>query len=95
MAEAKKVIKEVKTPVSEAEKAKRSTEKAAKFVEVAQKRVAKAIQSIRLIGNLASPNYVYTPEQADKIVSAIQIELDTVYDAFKAKKTKEKVSFTL
>jgi hypothetical protein len=94
MAEPKKVIV-VKPPVSDADKAKRAAEKAAKFVEVAQKRVAKAIQAVRLIGNLASPNYVYTPEQVDKIVGGLQAEVDTVYEAFKAKKSKEKVSFTL
>lgn len=93
MAEAKKVA--VKAPVSDTEKATRAAAKAAKFVEVAQKRVAKAIQSVRLIGNLASPNYVYTTEQVDKIVSGLQVEVDTIYEAFKAKKSKEKVSFTL
>lgn len=95
MAEAKKVAVATKPPVSEAEKAKRHTEKAEKFVEVAQKRVAKAIQAVRLINNLASPNYVYTQEQVDKIVNSLQAEVDTVYEAFKAKKGKEKVSFTL
>lgn len=94
MSEAKKVTA-VKPPVSDADKAKRAQEKAEKFIEVAQKRVAKAIQSVRLIGNLASPNYVYTPQQVDKIVSGLQAEVDTVYEAFKAKKSKEKVSFKL
>lgn len=93
MAEAKKVA--VKPPVSDAEKAKRAQEKAAKFIEVAQKRVAKAIQAVRFINNLASPNYVYTQEQVDKIVNGLQAEVDTVYEAFKAKKGKEKVSFSL
>lgn len=91
MAEAKKV----KPTVSDAEKEKRRLEKAKKFSEMASKRVSKALQSIRLIGNLASPNYVYDIAQADKIVSALQTEIDTLYDAFKAKKGKEKVSFTL
>jgi adenosylmethionine-8-amino-7-oxononanoate aminotransferase len=94
MAEAKKVAT-IKTPVSDTDKAKRAAEKASKFVEVVQKRVAKAIQSIRLIGNLASPNYVYTSEQVDKVISGLQTEVDSVYEAFKAKKSKEKVSFTL
>jgi hypothetical protein len=94
MAETKKVTS-VKTPVSDSEKAKRAAEKAAKFVEVAQKRVAKAIQAVRLIGNLASPNYVYTPEQVDKVIMGLQAEIDMLYEAFKAKKTKEKVSFKL
>jgi len=93
MAESKKLT--VKAPVSDADKAKRAAEKASKFIEVAQKRVAKAIQSVRLIGNLASPNYVYTPEQVDKIISGLQAEVDTIYEDFKAKKSKEKVIFTL
>lgn len=66
-----------------------------KFLELATKRTGKAIQAIRLIGNLASPNYAYATEHADKIVSALQTEIDAVYEAFKNKKLKEKVAFTM
>lgn len=96
MAEAKAVFKsKEKRVLTEAEKAAGVKAKGQKFVEMAQKRVGKALQSIKLIGNLASPNYVYNTEQADKIVNVLQLEIDTLYEAFKAKKGKEKVTFTL
>lgn len=92
--EATKITK-VKSPVSDAQKAKRHETKAAKFIEVAEKRVVKAMRAIQLIGNLTGPNYVYTIEQGEKIVSTIQVELDALWDGFKTKKVKEKVSFKL
>lgn len=53
-------------------KAKRKTEQAAKFTSVANKRVPKAIKAITLIGNLANRRtYVYTAEQANKIIAAL------------------------
>lgn len=92
MSEAKKVVK---PPVSDAEKAKRNAEKATKFVDVAEKRVSKALQAVKLIGNLTSQNYVYTVEQGERIVGAIQEALDLVWDGFKNKKDKSKVVFKL
>lgn len=94
MSETKKVLK-VKPPVTEAEKAARVAIKTSKFIEVAEKRAAKAIQAVKLIGNLTSANYVYTVEQGEKIVGAIQAELDALWDGFKTKKVKEKVVFKL
>lgn len=66
-----------------------------KFIELAQKRVGRAMVAIRLVGNLASPNYKYTKEQTDKIVSALQAELDAIYSGFTSIKGVEKVTFTL
>lgn len=66
-----------------------------RFVVLAQKRVGRAMIAIRLVGNLASPNYKYTSEQTDKIVSALQAELDAVYSGFTSIKGVEKVTFTL
>lgn len=93
MTETKKVA--VRPSITEAEKAKILAAKGAKFKEMADKRTAKAMQYIRMLGNLASPNYVYTQEQAAKIVDALQQEVDAVFEAFKARKSKDKVTFSL
>lgn len=92
MAEIKNVKKVSEPEVSNEAKTKA---KADKFKALAAKRVAKSMQSIRLIGNLASPNYLYTDEQINKIIAALQTEVDTVYEAFKAKKSKDKITFDL
>ena len=70
-------------------------DKAAKFKEIASKRVPKAMGAIRLIGNLASPNYSYTEEQAERVVSALQSEVDALWEKFKAPKGKVAVKFEL
>lgn len=91
--EAKKVA--VKPAITEAEKAKILAAKGLKFKQLADKRTARAMQSIRLLSNLTGSSYVYTPDQAAKIVDALQKEVDAVYGAFKTKKGKEKVEFNL
>ncbi len=46
------------------------------FVRLAESRVAKAIDSMRVIGNLANrSNYEYSEEDAKKIISALQEEI--------------------
>lgn len=48
----------------------------AKFVELANKRVSKALNDIRLIGNLANrSNYDYTDEDVTKILRALSDEV--------------------
>ena len=47
-----------------------------RFVELAQARVTKAAQTMRLIGNLANPNnYTYSEDDAQKILAALDSEL--------------------
>lgn len=87
--------KTVKQSISEATKAQQDIEKAAKFKALVQKRTSNAIKSMRLVGNMASPNYIYSVDQVDKVISALQAEVDTVHEAFKVKKGKEKISFLL
>jgi len=43
-----------------------------KFTELAEKRVTKALKDIRLIGNLASPNYKRTDYQIACIQQALE-----------------------
>jgi hypothetical protein len=60
-----------------------SRDKSAKFIELANRRVNKAIKTLKLIANLSSrKNYIYTDEQARKIVRALQKEVDQVKRCF-------------
>ena len=49
-----------------------------RFVRLATKRTEAALRKISLIGNLASPSYHYTDDQAKKIVSALRESVDDV-----------------
>jgi hypothetical protein len=47
-----------------------------KFVDLANRRVSKALQTIKLIGNLSNrSNYDYTPDDVAKIFKALQEEI--------------------
>lgn len=62
-------------------------DKSAKFKELARSRVNRAINMIRLIANLGNKaHYDYTPDQARKIVSALQAEVNNVKTKFNSKK---------
>lgn len=65
-----------------------------RFVELAQARVTKATQTIRLIGNLANPNnYAYTEEDAQKILAALDSEMKLLRATFQtalSKRAKDK-----
>jgi ABC-type Fe3+-hydroxamate transport system substrate-binding protein len=52
-------------------------DKRAKFVHLANQRVNRAIDQIRLVGNLANRNaYEYTDEDSRKIIKALQKSLE-------------------
>ena len=58
-------------------------DKHGKFVELAMKRVNKALDQIRLVGNLANRmTYEFTNEEAKKILRALQKEVDSVKSKF-------------
>jgi len=62
-------------------------DKSAKFKELARSRVNRAINMIRLIANLGNKtHYDYTPEQAKKIVNALQSEVTNVKTKFNSKR---------
>ena len=65
-----------------------------KFKRLASKRVVNAIQKIELIANLSSSSYEYTPEEAAKILTALQGSVDKVKAAFSKQKI-DKTVFTL
>lgn len=71
-------------------------DKSDKFIELANKRVNRAIKDIELIGNLANrSNYVYTDEQAKKILKALQQEIDLLKQAFLTPSESQKSEFSL
>jgi len=53
-----------------------------KFVRLATKRTQAALGKIKLIGNLASSSYRYTPEQAAKIISSLRQAVDGLEGQF-------------
>lgn len=55
----------------------------AKFVEIANNRVNRALNDIRLIGNLSNRSaYEFTEEDVKKIVRALNREIDTMRGRF-------------
>jgi predicted metalloendopeptidase len=65
------------------------------FVRLANARVGKALGAIYVIGNLSSANYEYTEEHVEKIVAALQSEIDLVKTKFSKPETAAKVGFSL
>ena len=53
-----------------------------RFQRLASKRTQAALQKIRLLGNLTSSSYAYTPEQAGKIIGALREAVGTVEAKF-------------
>lgn len=60
-----------------------SRDRRAKFIELANNRVNRALNDIRLIGNLSNRSaYDYTEEDVKKITRALQREIDTMRARF-------------
>ena len=67
-----------------------------KFVRLAEARVTRALKDIKLIGNLSNKsNYVYTEEDAKKIVSALKKAVDDTKARFEAKGDQDTANFKL
>jgi hypothetical protein len=67
-----------------------------RFVDLAQKRVNKTVNDIRLIGNLSNKtNYSYTEEDVKKIYGALKTALDEMKVRFEIKGIEEKEIFKL
>ena len=49
-----------------------------RFQRLATKRTQAALQKVRLLGNLTSSSYSYTPEQAAKIIGALRAAVGAV-----------------
>jgi hypothetical protein len=67
------------------------SEKRDNFIRLAEGRVTRAIDSIRVIGNLSNrSNYEYTEEDSKKIIDALQSEVNALKVQFKPKPTSNK-----
>lgn len=56
-----------------------------RFLRLAGKRVDRAVDAIRLVGNLSDPgNYQYSPEEAKKVIAALENELGDVKARFRS-----------
>jgi hypothetical protein len=61
------------------------------FIRLAEGRVTRAIDSIRVIGNLSNTsNYEYTEEDSKRIIDALQSEITALKVQFKPKATSKK-----
>lgn len=56
--------------------------KSQRFVRLGKQRVAKALKQIDAIGKLTGANYEHTPEQAEKIVTALENAVKSVKNKF-------------
>ncbi|MGK5024211.1 hypothetical protein [Janthinobacterium sp. RB2R34] len=71
-------------------------DKRGKFVELAEARVTKATQTMRLIGNLANThNYEYSEADVQKIFAAIDAEVKLLKAKFHAALRKDANEFKL
>ena len=71
-------------------------DKRERFVELAEKRVNRAIDDIRLIGNLSNRhNYEYTDADARKILAALDGEVRVLKRRFASGTPDNKPSFKL
>lgn len=66
-----------------------------RFVRLMTARMQRALNSIRLLGNLASANYEWTPKDIEAVRTAITETTETALGRFTKHKRGEKVQFTL
>ena len=68
--------------MSEEQGAVQGETKEQRFQRLATKRTQAALQKIRLLGNLTTSSYAYTPEQAAKVIGALRAAVETVEAKF-------------
>jgi hypothetical protein len=67
-----------------------------KFVRLANKRVNKAVNAIRLIGNLSNrSNYSFTEQDIEKIFRVLHAELKASKQRFESESLQGKILFQL
>jgi hypothetical protein len=81
-------------PLSEADKAARQTQRHDNFLRVGEKRVNKAISSIRGIGKLSGSNYAPTEQEVAYMLDTLANELRKVQQAFASGPKAAAPSFT-
>ena len=71
--------------------ARDSQQKSKKFIELAEKRVNRALNDLKLIRNLSNKNYYsYSEDQSKKIIRALQQEFDLLKQSFQDSNPQEK-----
>ena len=71
-------------------------DKRAKFVQLANQRVTKALEQIRLVGNLSNrAAYEFSDEDTKKIVKALQRAVDATKARFSETGSPSEYGFTL
>jgi hypothetical protein len=71
-------------------------EKRENFVRLAEARVSRAMQAIRLIGNLTNRSaYEYSDEDVRKIVKALNSEIEAMQARFRSSDSKARPEFKL
>lgn len=69
------------------------SERNVRFRRLAEKRVSKALNAIRLIGNLASGNYEHTEAEVTEIVEVLQNGIAEIEARFEQHYKQEDVGF--
>lgn len=64
-----------------------------KFKRLGQARVTRALNAVRLVGNLGSPNYHASDEYKARIIAALRGAVDSVEQKFTRPKGKQSLSF--
>jgi hypothetical protein len=64
-----------------------------KFRRLGQARVTRAVNAVRLIGNLASSNYDYSAEEVEQIKTSVQATLDEAMSKFVKRRGKHTLGF--
>ena len=65
-----------------------------KFCRLAETRINNALDKIRLIGNLASPQYAYSPVEVEKIITVLNNAVVEVEEKFKNVIDRKRKKFT-
>lgn len=66
-----------------------------KFKRLAEKRVNVALDKIRLVGNLASPQYAFNAEQIERIFTTLQSAITEIKEKFQKPLQKSMKKFEL
>ena len=72
-----------------------SESKEDKFKRLAEKRVNTALDKMRLVGNLASPQYAFGPDQIESIMTALRSAVTEIEEKFQKPLQKKLKKFEL
>ncbi len=73
-----------------------SSSKRENFIRLAESRVTRAIESLRIIGNLSNrSNYEYDEDDVKKIINTLQEELNSLKNQFKIRSVGTTKNFRL